>query len=38
MQTFTVKVTGDKMTAREIQEAIWQGSELSMEEILVTEE
>ena len=37
MQTFTVKVTGHKMTAREIRESIWMNSELSNEEIIVTE-
>jgi hypothetical protein len=38
MQTFTVKIAGDKTTAKEIKEAIWQTSqELSMEEIIVEE-
>lgn len=35
MQTFTVKIAGDKITAKDIKEAIWQGSDLSEDEIIV---
>lgn len=36
MKTFIVKIAGDKITARDIKEAIWQTSpELSTEEISV---
>lgn len=39
MQTFTVKIAGGyNVTAKEIQEAIWQSGELSLEEIQVTQE
>lgn len=38
MQTFTVKVTGRKLTAQEVKQAIWQMTDLANEEILVTEE
>ena len=38
MQTFTVKVTGNKLTDKDIREAIWCTTELSNDQILVTEE
>jgi hypothetical protein len=37
MQTFTIKVTGESLTAKDIREAIWQATELGMEEIIVEE-
>jgi hypothetical protein len=35
MQTFIVRISGDSLTARDIQEAIWMSGELSREEISV---
>ncbi len=37
MQTFTVKVTGTELSAKDIREFIWQCSEKSREEISVEE-
>jgi hypothetical protein len=37
MQTFIVKVTGSKMPAKDIKEAIWVSGELSREDIIVEE-
>ena len=38
MQTFTIKLAGSKMTAKELKEYIWQCSQLSKEEISVVED
>lgn len=38
MQTFTIKVTGHNLTAKEIETALWASfTELSRDEVIVTE-
>ena len=37
MQTFTIQVTGDKLIANNIHLAVWMTTDLSIDEIIVTE-